>query len=264
MPKIRRFLRVSTSRRTVAIALLALTAALGLGAKCIQGTSVHVDKDGYTHITGEMVNDTDVQGVRIMLRATLSDEQGNVVATKDGPTCPPDTQPHSLVMFDIRFDNPNVPPWATYDVRPISGQALTAPLPDPDIAVTRTEAIRFEGIPPIPGLPISDNDVLMAFGVRNRSGQVLDGVQGCAALYDNHGAVVAANTGELTELDEYNVPHPATFHTEAPATAFFIFKDVPKGPTQVRGWLWFGPKGAPTSAYQFFSTPLITIQTERP
>jgi hypothetical protein len=111
---------------------------------------------------------------------------------------------------------------------------------------------------------IGNNDVLMAFGVRNRSGKVLDGVQGCAAVYDNHGNVIAANTGELTELDENNMPRPAMFRTEAPETAFFVFKDVPAGPTQVRGWSWFGPKGAATSAYQFLSTPLITIQTERP
>lgn len=252
------------TRRTLALGALAALAAISMGAKCIQATDVHVDKDGYTHVTGEMVNDTNIQGTKIMLRATLYDGQGNVVATKDGPTCPPDTQPHNLSMFDIRFDNPNVPPWATYDVRPISGEAKTAPLPDPDIAVTGTEAIRFEGIPPLPGLRINNNDVLMAFGVRNRSGHVLEGVQGCAAVYDNHGNIIAANTGELTQLDANGAPEPAVFITERPQTAFFIFRDVPAGPTQVRGWLWFGPKGSPTSAYQFFSTPLITIRTERP
>lgn len=261
---LRRVASPLTTRRTAVLAALAALAVFGMGAKCIQATNVHVDKDGYTHVTGEMANDTNIQGIKIMLRATLYDDQGNVVATKDAPTCPPDTQPHSLNMFDIRFDNPSVPPWATYDVRPISGQALTAPLPDPDIAVTSTDAIRFEGIPPLPGLRIKDNDVLMAFGVRNRSGHVLDGVQGCAAVYDNHGNIIAANTGELTELDASGAPQPAVFHTEAPETAFFIFRDVPVGPTQVRGWLWFGSKGAPTSAYQFFSTPLITIQTRRP
>lgn len=260
MPKVRRFLRASISQRRAAIALLALTAVFGLGAKCIQGTSVHVDNDGYTHITGEMVNETDIQGTQIMLRGTLYDDADNVVATKDSPTCPPDTQPHSLIMFDIRFDNPNVPPWARYDVRPISGKTLTQPLPDPDVVVLQTDAIRFEGIPNLPGLPIGDQDVLLRFGVRNRSGQTIEGVQGCAAVYDNRGAVVAAFTGELTSVDENGVPHPAIFGSEGPAVAYLIVKDVPTQPTQIRAWLWFGPKGSPTSAWQFFSTPLITIQ----
>jgi hypothetical protein len=261
---LRRSLHVVLSRRTAAVTLLALTVVFGLGARCIQLTSVHVDKDGYTHITGEMANDTSVQGVHIMLRATLYDDQGNVVATKDAPTCPPDTQAHNQTMFDIRFDNPNVPPFARYDVRPISGQTLTAPLPDPDVVVLQTDAIRFVGIPPIPGLPITDKDVLLQFGVRNRSGQTIVGVQGCAAVYDQHGNVVAADTGELTELDENGFPRPAEFGSAAPASAFFIVRDVPAAPTQVRAWLWFGDKGAPTSAWQFFSTPMITIQTRKP
>jgi hypothetical protein len=251
----------SVYRRAAALTMLLSLAFAALGARCIEATHVHVDRDGYTHITGEMVNETGIQGTNITLRATLFDDGGNVVATKDGPTCPPDTQPHSTIMFDIRFDNPDVPPWSTYDVRPISGKALAAPLPDPDIAVIEMEAIRFEGIPPIPGLFLSNDDVLMAFNVRNRSGHVLEGVQGCAAVYDNHGAIIAANTGELISVDENGLPHPAQFHTEAPETAFFLFKDVPIGSSQVRGWLWFGPKAAATSQYQFFSTPLITIQT---
>jgi hypothetical protein len=251
------------TRRNAVVAALALSAALGLGAKCIQGTSVHVDKDGYTHVTGEMANETDIQGTQIMLRASLYDDAGNVVATKDSPTCPPDTQPHSLVMFDIRFDNPNVPAFSRYDVRPISGKTLTAPLPDPNVAVLQTDAIRFQGVPNLPGLQITDKDVLLQFGVRNRSGQTITGVQGCAAVYDQHGNVVAAFTGELTSVDANGTPSPAVFGTDEPATAYMIVKDVPTEPTQIRAWLWFGDKGAPTSPWQFFSTPLITIQTQQ-
>jgi hypothetical protein len=33
---------------------------------------------------------------------------------------------------------------------------------------------------------------------------------------------------------------------------------------QVRAWLWFGAKDAPTSAWQFVQTPFITIETIRP
>jgi len=251
------------ARRSVALALLVFAAAAAFDARCIERTHVWVDRDGYTHITGEMVNDTDVQGAQIMLRGTLFDAAGNVLAVKDAPTCPPDTQPHHETTFDIRFDNPGIPPPARFDVRPISGRALDAPLPDPDVVVLEQAAIRFEGIPPIPGLPITDSDVLLEFGARNRSGHPLVGVQGCAAVYDQSGSVVFVSQGEVLELGPDGTPRPATMGSAAPVSIFMLAKDVPAGPVQIRAWLWFGAKGAPTSAYQFFETPLITIQTRR-
>jgi hypothetical protein len=45
---------------------------------------------------------------------------------------------------------------------------------------------------------------------------------------------------------------------------FMVAKDVPAGPVQVRAWLWLGPKGAPTSQYQFMSTQMMTIQSLHP
>ncbi len=263
MLKRHRWSQVALTRRTAAVTLLALTAIFGLGARCIQQTSVHVDKDGYTHITGEMFNDTDIQGTHIMLRASLFDDQDNVVATKDAPTCPPDTQAHDQTMFDIRFDNPIALPFARYDVRPISGVTLPTALPDPDVVVLKTDAIRFTGVPDIPGIPITDKDVLLEFGVRNRSGVTIVGVQGCAAVYDQHGDVVAAQTAELTQIGPGG-PEPAQFDSLGPALAFLVIRDVPTTPTQVRAWLWFGDKGATTSAWKFFSTPLITIQPRKP
>ncbi len=249
--------------RAAAVSLLMLAGAMALGARCIERTSIHVDADGYTHITGEMVNETDVQGTQIMLRGTLYDDQGNVVAQKDSPTCPPDSQPQSQILFDIRFDNPIIPSYARFDVRPISGIALSAKLPDPDVVILQTDAARFQGLPPIPGLGITDNDVLFEFGVRNRSTNVYT-IQACAAVYDNQGNLIKAKEGEVLSRDAAGHLGPAQLGSSAPATLFFIARDVPKGPVQVRAWLWFGPKGAPTSAYQFVQTPFITIQTITP
>src|SRR6185295_19190946 len=101
--------RPSVAKKAALLSVLCLLGALALGARCIERTSIHVDADGYTHITGEMLNETDIQGTQIMLRGTLYDDQNNVVAQKDSPTCPPDSQPNSQIIFDIRFDNPNVP-----------------------------------------------------------------------------------------------------------------------------------------------------------
>lgn len=249
--------------RMVAVSVLMLAGVWALGARCIERTSTRVDSDGYTHITGEMVNETDIQATKIMLRGTLYDGQDNVVAQKDSPTCPPDSQPQSQILFDIRFDNPNVQAWTRFDVRPISATTLTAKLPDPDVVILQTDAARFQGLPPIPGLGITDNDVLFQFGVRNRSANRYT-VQACSAVYDNQGAVVFAKQSEILARDAQGHVGPAVLGSAAPASIFFIARDVPKGPVQVRAWLWFGDKGAATSAYQYVQTPFITIQTITP
>lgn len=252
--------RRGLSRRGVGLVMLIGAGLLALNARCIERTKMWVDQDGYTHITGEMVNDTDVQGAQIVLRGTLFDGAGNVIAIKDAPTCPPDTQPHHETAFDIRFDNPGIAGAAAFDVRPVSGRALDAPLPAADVVVLEQNAIRFQGVPPIPGLNITDNDVFLAFGVRNR-GAALAGVQACAALYDQQGNVIFVDQGELLELGPDGLPRPATLGSTSPVSIFHIIRGVPAGPVQIRAWLWFGAKGSPTSPYQFFETPLITIQT---
>src|SRR5439155_3586952 len=89
--------------RVATLLMLVVAGAMALGARCIDRTSTYVDADGYTHITGEMVNDTNVQGTKIMLVGTLFNGDA-VVAQKVSPTCPPDTQPNNQTTFDIRFD----------------------------------------------------------------------------------------------------------------------------------------------------------------
>jgi hypothetical protein len=232
---------------------------VALGARCIENVYVYVDQDGYTHVTGLMYNDTDVQGVGLTLRATLFDNAGNVIAQKDGPPCPPDTQPNSQIMFDLRFDNPGVPPHARAEVRLVTGQALPAPLPKPDVVVTQSEAFRFEGLPPIPGLGISDSDVLFAFSVRNRTDNAYP-LQGCAAVVDNQSHIIATDIRELIEVTEAGAIVPAVMDPQMHGTAFMTVENVPRGPVQVRAWLWFGPKDAPTSQYQYLQIPLTTIQ----
>jgi len=249
--------------RTAAVALLGLTAAVTLGARCIEQPYAYVDSEGYTHITGRMVNDTDIQGAQLMLRGTLYDAANNVLATKDQAPCPPDLKPYSEISFDIRFDNPGIPPWDHFDVRHISGKALAAPLPDPDVVLFSAEAFRFEGLPPIPGLPITDADVLFTFNARNRS-QNTYLVQFCAIVIDNKSQVIDAVQTELVSIDENGNISPAVMTPlPYPVTVYAIADDVPKGPIQVKAWLWFGEKGASTSQWQYVETSLFTIQTER-
>lgn len=245
------------------VAALALTSVLGLGARCIENTSVRVDPDGYTHITGQLVNETDIQGAELVLRGTLYDAANNVIATKDQAPCPPDLSPYSEVMFDIRFDNPGIPPHDRYSVNLVRGRALPSPLPDPDVVLFGQEAIRFEGIPPIPGLPFGDDDVLFTFNARNRSQNTYT-IQGCAAVIDNHSEVIAAISSELIEISPEGYPSPASMEpSQFPGFVFMVAENVPTGSVQVKAWLWFGPKGAPTSQFRYVETPLFTIVNQR-
>ena len=244
--------------------LLLAGAALALGARCIERTSTYVDSDGYTHITGQMVNDTDTQGIQMMLQGMLFDATGNVVATKTGPTCPPDSQPHQQTVFDIRFDNPNLPPWDHFSVQPVSGKAQSDPLTDPKVVLFFAEAIRFTAPIHYPGVDISPNDVFFRFQVRNQTNNSYAGVQGCSAVYDQMGKVVFVDQREITEQTGPNSIGPVTVLPQELASVFMVAKNVPKGPVQVRAWLWFGPKGAPTSQYQFVSTQMMTIQSVAP
>lgn len=250
-------------RRLVFVAALGAILPLAMSARCIERTSVYVDKEGYTHIVGEMVNDTQVNGQSIMLVGTLYDANDAVIAQKVVPTCPPDTQPNSQIVFDIRFDNPGIAPHARYDVRPISGTALPAAKPNADVLVLRTAAVRFEGIPPIPELDLSEDDVLFAFEVRNRSGQPLP-IQGCAAVYDQRGNVISVVQSEIIQIDEEGNISPAILPHEFPVVVYMAAEDIGTTPTQVRTWLWFGNKGDATSQWQFTQSPFITIETIRP
>ena len=250
-------------RRAPVLLLLALIGVVTLGARCIDRTSSYVDSDGYTHITGEMVNDTDTQATGMMLQGTLYDAIGNVVASKAGPTCPPDSQPHQQTVFDLRFDNPNLPPWDHFAVAPVAGKALPSPLPDPHVVLFFAEAIRFTQSFTYYGQPISSNDVFLGFDVRNQTDNAYVGVQACTAVYDQKGSIVFVHSGELVEQTN-GIIGPAVLKPQQLTSAFIVATAVPKGPVQVRSWIWFGPKGAPASQYQFVTTQMMTIQSIHP
>jgi hypothetical protein len=200
----------------------------------------------------------------MVLQATLYDAANNVVATKTGPTCPPDSQPHQQTVFDLRFDNPNLPPWDHFSVAPVAGKAQPDPLPDPHVVLFFAQAARFTTPLILPGLLVTDKDVFFAFRVRNQTNNTYDGVQGCAAVYDQKGDVVFVDQGELLMEDESGFPVPASLRPQELTSVFWVMLDVPKGPVQVRAWLWFGPKDAPTSQYQFMTSQMMTIQSIHP
>lgn len=248
--------------RRLMIVALAFVALLALGARCIENVRVYVDSEGYTHMSGEMYNETDIQGSAIMLRGTLYDAAGNVIAQKDSPICPPDSQPGAQSMFDIRFDNPNVPPHASFSVNAVGGRVLEQRLPDPEVLVLKTDALRLINVPPIPGFPFKDGDILFQFGIRNRSANIYSGAQGCAAAYNNQGQIVATDTNTFFSITPEGEIIDAILGNTYRQDVYMQILDVPLEAAYVRAWIWFGREGDATSQYQFIMTPPITLQTE--
>jgi hypothetical protein len=244
------------------IGLLAAVAMLATAARCIENVRVYVDADGYTHIVGEMYNETEIQGSAIMLRGTLYDGAGNVIASKDSPICPPDSQPGAQSMFDIRFDNPNLPPHTRYSVNAVGGTVLNQRLPDPNVLVLQTDAFRLINVPPIPFFPWQDGDILFQFGIRNRSATVYTGAQGCSAAYNNQGQIVATDAGPFFSIGPNGEIGDAILGNANRVDVFMEILNVPLDAAYVRAWIWLGQEGDPTSQYQFIMTPPITIQTE--
>lgn len=265
MRGLNRFAQIRGRRLALAVLVSAL-AAFALGARCIENTSVFVDESGYTHIYGEMYNDTTIQGSAILLNGVLLDANGGVIAAKSTAICPPDSQPGKQSVFDIKFDQPNLPPHASYKVSAIGGKALNAPLPDPNVLVLSTDAIQLIGVPEWfpPEFPYENGDVFFRVGLRNRSQTIYTGLQGCAAAYNNAGQVIAVADDEFGYFDaDGNFITPADLHFEAREDFGFYMGAVPDNAAYVRGWLWFGNPGDPTSQYQFIMSGPITLQEFR-
>jgi hypothetical protein len=123
------------------------------------------------------------------------------------------------------------------------------------------EAIRIENIPFAPGiLPFDSDDILLGFEVRNRSNNTYP-IQACSAVFDRQGNIVHAQSIEVIQFDENFGISPGTLLPQERTFVTAIARDVPRGPVQVRAWLWFGTKGAPTSQWQSVQTNHITIRS---
>ena len=128
--------------RNICLPIVLLCAILGLGARCIENDSLYRDDEGYWHVVGEMVNDTNVSASSVTLGAKLFDSQDNVIAETTGMICPVTVQPKSRNLFDLKFAEPELADVARYEVRPVAGVTIPNTLPDPMISLV-TEAKRF-------------------------------------------------------------------------------------------------------------------------
>jgi hypothetical protein len=220
-------------RRATVIGAVALLAVAAMGAKCIENDQVYTDSEGYTHVVGEMVNETDVSATTVTLSAKLFDAQGNLLAETTGSLCPVSVQPNSRSVFDLKFPNPNIPNIDHYEVRPIAGTTIAQPLPDPDIFLIRFYA---ERIGPL---------VVVAGQVRNDSGVSYPDTRLCAAVYNNLGKVI--RTLDMP-IEGVLTPGQALIFSG-------ILPDVPEEAVQFRLWFSTGSSGT-----QFEISDKVTIQ----
>ena len=222
-------------KRIGRFAFVALLGAMALflgAARCIENDAVGVDEGGYTHVRGEMVNETDVSADSVTLQATLFDVAGNVLAQATGNPCPTQVQPKSTNAFDIKFTEPVAGVVARHEVRPIAGVTVPDTLPPHKIFPIKWEAAR-------------SGPLMLTLGlVRNDSGITYSNMRMCAAFYNNQGKVVFVEDepilGELT-------PGKALEYRG-------VSIGVPAEAVQFRMWLSTG------GVSQFVSSNKITIQ----
>jgi hypothetical protein len=235
------------SRRIELLALLSVVAFLALGARCVENTSTRVDSEGYSHVYGEMYNETNIQGYGMLLRARLLAADGSVIAEQDGTLCPPDLAPQQHTVFDIRFGTPNLPAPSSFDVRAIAGQASDVQLPDPKIALLGASATRQQG------------QAVLRMDIKNNSGMEHVNLNACVAGYDSAGKVIAARSVPLQNFNDQGTPIPSGLGPN-PDYALLRIQDPPAGLVTMRGWIWLAADTTNADqAYRAVMTDLVAL-----
>ena len=224
-------------RRGLVIGGLVLGAMFALGARCIENESVYVDSDGYTHIVGNMANETDVSASTVTLSATLFDANGNVLSTTTGLLCPMSVQPHSQTAFELRFPEPNLPAYSRYEVRPISGTTIDAALPASLLAFEDLAAYRVR------------NTLAVAGAIRNDNNVAFTEVMYCAAAYDDAGRMIKMQWSPL----------PGTPLSPGQSLRLpIVWPDLPAAATEIVVWVAVGPTA------QWVMSDRVRIQNSDP
>ncbi len=228
--------------RAVRFIVLFAIAVAAIGARCIENVAIRTDDSGHTFLLGEIYNDTDVQGTRLTVRLRLLDANGAVLASKDSPTCPPDLQPHGLSSYGVQFDELNLPPAASWDVRPISAVTLDAPLPESGVVVASADATW------------SGETANVAFRVTNNSNTTYDDAQLCAVTYD-----VENKVRSWTPFEPTTVGKSGTLAARTTSDLSFPLRGQ-AGAVAVRVWLWIPGGSTGTSPYQPVMTSPLVVQ----
>lgn len=228
--------------QAVRCVVLLLIAVAAIGARCIENVAILTDDAGHTVMLGEIYNDTDVQGTRMTVRLTLLDANGNAMASKDTRTCPPDLQPHGLSSYAVQFDELNLPPAASWDVRPVSAVTLESPLPESGVVVASADA------------SWSGETVNVKFSVENNSDETYERVQLCAVTYDAENKVRSWNPFDPTGSGK-----SGTLTAQTRSDLSFTLRGQ-AGAVSARVWLWIPGSTTDTSPYQPVMTAPLVIE----
>jgi hypothetical protein len=219
-------------------ALIVLAPLLLVAAKCIENDALYRDEAGDWHVVGEIHNETDVQGVEMMLGGTLFDASGNVLATAQAPICPFELSPHTFSVFDVQFFNSaNVEEPDRYEIHAVGGRALPAALPPLDVSLTNFTASRA-------------GDTVTLIGTIRMRAAYSGEFSGCVAFYDGGGRVMR----QVTVIGFGALPKdkPQELHLPLPL--------IPDDAVTVRFWL-VGPGSEPfKSDYAAATTPAFDIE----
>ena len=198
-----------------------LAPLLLVAATCVQNETLYRDDAGDWRLVGEMRNDYDVSGADILVRGSLFDADGNLIATADAMPCPKQLPAHSTISFGLHFINSADRDPASYDVRVIGGHALEQALPDSGLNLDGFTARR------MPGGIIIVGQVVNA-GTRT----YVSSPTGCAAFYDANGHVIT----QLT-LENFGVTLPIHARSSQRVNVPLADGFVAPGAVSVRLWL---------------------------
>lgn len=214
-----------THHRPLLLVFLLTCSLFFLAAKCVENDTLRRGPDGDWHIYGEIHNETDVQGVEIIVQATLFDGDGNVLATGQAPICPYELSPGQVSVYDIDFHNSaSVPQPANYRINVMSGKALASALPQLDADLTDLSASR-------------SGDTVTITGSVSANQNYPGDFSGCAAFYDSAGTVIQ----QFTVFGFGALPSGVSQDLELP------LPQIPGDAQTVRFWL-VGPGSSPLSS----------------
>jgi hypothetical protein len=230
-------------RRAAAAIVVAALGIAGVGARCIENVTVRIDGDGYTYLLGEIYNDTEIQGSEMVLQATLFDGGHNVIATKAVDVmCPGDLAPHSHSAYAVRFDQPGLPPYASYEVRPVAGRALAEPASASGVEILSASA---HWTP-----RTARENVAISVSARNGGAHAVTGVALCGVTYDGEGRVRSVTSQQR-----------AVTIAAGDTKRFDFTLRGQGGAATARAWLWFpGPTPGTSRYLPLITDPLPIIQ----
>lgn len=223
-------------RRFHAVPLLALAACslFFVAARCVEHDRVVRDKDGNLHVTGELFNETDIQGAGMVVRGTIFDGDGNVIASATTPTCPRQLSPGDPVAYDIKFpDTQGAPEPASHKIEVVDGRALDTPFPELGLTVNFDINPGSQGTGYTVGMKLN----------RPGPGPVL---YACIGIYDL--------AGNLTAL--LQPPFPAFGGTTLEQSLSIPFADYPEA-AAIRLWLFSKDASGAPQPVQAYVSPIM-------